>query len=50
MGSLVLLQSLKENILGQAGVKTIYSESIASWVVVFYRQVSIGPWLKTGTL
>ena len=30
MGSLALLQSLKESILGQASVKTIYGEPISS--------------------
>jgi uncharacterized spore protein YtfJ len=30
MGSLALLQSLKENILGQASVKAIYGEPIAA--------------------
>ena len=30
MGSVALLQSLKESILGQAGVKTIYGEPISA--------------------
>jgi len=30
MGSLALLQSLKESILGQASVKTIYGEPISA--------------------
>ena len=30
MSSVALLQSLKENILGQAGVKTIYGEPISA--------------------
>jgi hypothetical protein len=30
MGSLALLQSLKENVLGQANVKAIYGEPISA--------------------
>jgi len=42
MGSLALLQSLKENILGQASVKAIYGEPIAAPPVgVSLRRLSL---------
>jgi uncharacterized spore protein YtfJ len=51
MSSVALLQSLKENILGQAGVKTIYGEPIAAQgrTVIPVAKVAYGYGAGAGT-
>jgi len=51
MSSVALLQSLKENILGQAGVKTIYGEPISAQgrTVIPVAKVAYGYGAGAGT-
>jgi uncharacterized spore protein YtfJ len=51
MSSVALLQSLKENILGQAGVKTIYGDPIAAQgrTVIPVAKVAYGYGAGAGT-